>query len=75
MKELSEAERGFLTNFCDMDLQGAEGALAVADGILRVSQGDTVEGVFEATMGTIGTGAVLTSVYALKGAKSNRWRG
>lgn len=27
MKELSEAERGFLTNFCDMDLQGAEGAL------------------------------------------------
>lgn len=40
MKELSEAERGFLPNFCDMDLQGAEGALAVADGILRVSQGD-----------------------------------
>lgn len=53
-----------------MDLQGAEGALAVADGILRVSQGDTVEGVFEATMGTIGTGAVLSSVYALKGAKA-----
>ena len=45
MKELSEAERGFLPNFCDMDLQGAEGALAVADGILRVSQGDTVEGI------------------------------
>jgi len=70
LKELSEAERGFLTNFCDMDLQGAEGAVAVADGILRVSQGDTVEGVFEATMGAIGTGAILSSVYALKGAKA-----
>jgi len=69
LKELSEAERGFLPNFFDMDLQGAEGALAVADGILRVSQGDTVEGVFEASMGAIGTGAILSSVYALKGAK------
>ena len=45
MKELSEVEGGFLPNFCDMDLQGAEGALAVVDGILRISQGDTVEGI------------------------------
>jgi len=43
-------------------LGATEGAVAVADGILRVSQGDTVEGVFEATMGAIGTGAILSSV-------------
>lgn len=29
MKELSEVEGGFLPNFCDVDLQGAEGVVSI----------------------------------------------